>query len=142
VHPIHYGAVILSTNGKGYERPYPYVETSAKREGNADMTHIAYTLSMPNVGSWNGKWTGAAKVYIRVRTYSDKDARVIRVLGRKYPSAYYDFGDGWGASIAIEKVDGKEKIKRNKRSAGFCGYEWMIDSLEEFGDIRIKERTT
>jgi len=101
------------------------------------MTHIIYTLSMPNVRSWNGKWTGAEKTYCVGRSYPKKSEALARVLSQ--PSFYYNFGDGWGASVRIEKVDAKEKTKRVKHSAGFCGYDWMIDSIEKRGIITTSE---
>ena len=27
---------------------------------------LSFTLSMPNIGSWNGKWSGSNKLYTRV----------------------------------------------------------------------------
>ena len=26
---------------------------------------LSFTLSMPNIGSWNGKWTGSKNLYAR-----------------------------------------------------------------------------
>ena len=28
---------------------------------------IVFTLTMPHSGSWNGKWTGADRLYVRTR---------------------------------------------------------------------------
>lgn len=36
------------------------------------MKYIAYILSMPSKGSWDGKWTGEKNVYARVRKIPDK----------------------------------------------------------------------
>jgi hypothetical protein len=48
---------------------------------------------------------------------------------------YYNFGDGWGANVEVKEVTGDEKRKLVKQSAGFCGYDWMIDSLRWYGKI-------
>lgn len=101
------------------------------------MIHIAFILSMPNVGSWNGKWTGADGLYVKVRSYPNKSDITSKVLTRK--AYYYDFGDGWGASVKCEKVDAKRKQTLKKNSQDFCGYDWMIDEIEQFGRIKTVE---
>lgn len=85
---------------------------------------IVFILSMPNVGSWNGQWSGARNLYCRTRKLT-KDLE--KELDGK--SFYYNFGDGWGASIKAKKVGAREGDKMEKQSRGFCGYEWMIDSI-------------
>lgn len=93
---------------------------------------------MPNVNSWNGKWTGADKKYYRIEgfTSSKNKERIHELLdGKTWNSWYYDFGDGWGASIKMEIVEAAEARKRQKQSAGFCGYEWMITSILKYGKI-------
>jgi hypothetical protein len=95
-----------------------------------NMEYIKYTLTMPNVGSWNGKWSGEGREYNVVRRYGAKDERVSKILEKG--SYYYDFGDGWGANISVERIaNGREAKKEKKKSMGFCGYEWMIDSIEK-----------
>jgi hypothetical protein len=93
---------------------------------------IAFILSMPNVGSWNGKWTGEGTLYARVKEFENTKT-VKKIL--EQPSYYYNFGDGWGASVKDKKVTkrGAEKIENN--SKGFCGYDWMIDSIISYGEI-------
>jgi len=81
-------------------------------------------LTMPNVGSWNGKWTGAANRYTKAFSTSKKMKKFVG-------SYYYNFGDGWGASIEVRNAEPREKIT-NK----FYGYEWMIASIKRYGDIR------
>lgn len=53
---------------------------------------------------------------------------------------YYDFGDGWGASVSTKIVDGaKEKAAEMKNAdTGFCGYGWMVESIIEHGVIKCK----
>ncbi len=91
---------------------------------------LCFELSMPNVGSWNGKWTGSGKKYfITRRVVAAKE----KELNEK--NFYYDFGDGWGASIFVEKIDAKEAARRRRISAGFYGYKWMVDEIIEYGRI-------
>jgi hypothetical protein len=103
--------------------------------------NLAFTLSMPNNNSWNGKWSGASKLYVIVRGVGTSK----RVLEKHRPlvgkAFYYNFGDGWGASVSVREVVGKEVTALRKRSAGFCGYDWMIDEILLHGRIlTLKER--
>lgn len=88
---------------------------------------LIYRLSMPNVGSWNGRWTGEDQEYYVIRKYSEKKAE--KILEKD--SHYYNFGDGWGAGVSISEIFGRYKPK----SAGFSGYDWMIDEIERHGRI-------
>ena len=92
---------------------------------------LSFRLSMPNVGSWNGKWTASERNYVLCRKVSKEDG--LKILESK--SYYYNFGDGWGASIAVQKIDGKEAAKIRRHSDGFSSYEWMIDTIILYGEI-------
>jgi hypothetical protein len=99
------------------------------------MQHIAYTLSMPSVNTWNGKWSGQDNLYCRVRNYTNKSGNAARALAQT--SYQHNFGDGWVARVAVTPIADPKAVKDLvKRSAGFCGYEWMIDSIEKYGEIR------
>jgi len=87
---------------------------------------IAFTLSMPSIGSWNGKWTANGNLYARVINIGSKK-RVNEILTRG--SFRYNFGDGWVAGIDVKKVNAKEARRLRKESKGFYGYDWMIDSI-------------
>ena len=89
---------------------------------------VAFLLSMPNRGSWNGGWSGAGKVHAIIKDFPPK----------KRPaegSHYYSFGDGWGASVQVKHIDGIESRTLRKINAGFCGYDWMVDSILWYGQI-------
>jgi len=98
---------------------------------------LSFELTMPNVGSCNGQWTGGSKKYYRHKTVSKKDAEKI-LSNKERNSWYYNFGDGWGANVSVEKVLSTEKNKRERNSKGFAGYDWMIDEIIKYG--RILER--
>jgi hypothetical protein len=100
------------------------------------MKRIIFKLSMPNVGSWNGKWTGSGNKYFRVFKMADKAVR--KLIGDKERmSWFYNFGDGWSASVEASIVPAGEKFPK---SDGFCGYDWMIDSILSRGEIRPPKR--
>lgn len=91
---------------------------------------VEFTLSMPRNNSWNGKWSGAANHYAIVRSMSHLQADALaRLHGMRWG---YDFGDGWFAAIHGRVMATGE---RAKRSSGFCGYDWMVDSIERYGAI-------
>ena len=97
------------------------------------MNHVAFILTMPNVGSWNGKWSGESNLYAVVKKFGGKKgaARAESLKG----DYYYNFGDGWGANVEAKPIDGVTARKMKKASKGFCGYEWMIESILEYGKI-------
>ena len=78
-------------------------------------------------------WTGNRKNYVKVvRVGSGSLAK---------PGYYdYDFGDGWRAAVVVREVDGKTARKLRKDSDGFCGYDWMIDSIRYDGCIKARTR--
>lgn len=98
---------------------------------------LSFELTMPNVGSWNGRWTGEGSKYYRHRKVSKAKGEEI-LGGKERQSWYYDFGDGWGASVSVIQVSATEKNKRERISKGFSGYDWMIDEILKYG--RILER--
>lgn len=54
------------------------------------MKRVMFELTMPNVGSWDGRFSGANKVYTVAHKLLEKDNQSI--LNNSW---YYDFGDGW-----------------------------------------------
>lgn len=88
---------------------------------------VAFILSMPNRASWNGRWSGEDNVYARVKSFTTKKAKekAMGLIGNHY----YRWSDGWGANVKVKEVDAKEARRLSRVSQGFCGYDWMIDSL-------------
>jgi len=95
---------------------------------------LSFELTMPNVGSWNGKWTGEGFKYYRHRSVSKKVGEQL-LNGKKCQDWYYNFGDGWGANVSCMRVLSAEKCKRERISKGFAGYDWMIDEILKYGYI-------
>lgn len=95
---------------------------------------LCFELSMPSVGSWNGRWSGEDKRYIiKKNVRSKKDIEKAKSLIGYH---HYNFGDGWAAGIDITEIDRSESKKLDKyRKNGFCGYEWMMRSLWNYGKI-------
>ena len=93
---------------------------------------IVFELTMPRVGSWNGRWSGADRRYIRT-----KDER--KVPKELWENSYcYRWDDGWGACVSVKRMSATEAKKLEKKSSGFCGYDWMIESLIKDGYIHTK----
>lgn len=97
--------------------------------------NIQFTLSMPNVGSWNGRWSGRDNLYAIVRPFTGRLGKRIAEAMLKKGSFYYNFGDGWGASIRVSEITGSEVRRVRKASKGFCGYDWMVTSIIAHGGI-------
>lgn len=95
---------------------------------------LSFELTMPNVGSWNERWSGQDSRYYRHRNISKKEAEKL-LENKEKKSWYYDFGDGWGASVSVDMVSAREKNKRERISMGFSGYDWMIDEILQYGRI-------
>lgn len=104
------------------------------------VKHLLFTLDMPNVGSWNGKWSGEGRLYARVRTIRSKAdfPKAKKILDEGY--FRYDFGDGWSMSVDVSEVDAKTKTKILKKTKGFCGYDWAIDSIMQYNDIFTRKQ--
>lgn len=88
---------------------------------------LCFELTMPRVGSWNGTWSGE-KDYRAIVTSVSKEVADL-VLRNSYYT--YDFGDGWVAGISVRLVHRSDATKARKRSTGFAGYDWMVDSILE-----------
>lgn len=101
------------------------------------MKYIAFILSMPNKGSWDGKWTGEKDVHARIRKIPNKYFEGERTKEKELngKSFFYSWDDGWTAEIKVTEVTEQEAKSLKKRSVGFAGYDWMIDSLIHSGDI-------
>lgn len=99
--------------------------------------NLCFELSMPNVNSWNGKWSGRDNYYAIVKSsgLSQKSIEKFEnILKQEY--FYYNFGDGWGAGVSVKKVEGPEIRKIKAKSRGFCGYDWMVESILSNGTIK------
>jgi len=93
---------------------------------------VAFTLSMPGCPSWDGKWSGEGKKYVIVNTFKPKElVNAVLILDEK--SFCYRWDDGWMARIDVHEVDSKQAAKLRKESNGFCGYDWMVDSIIQHG---------
>lgn len=98
---------------------------------------VSFRLTMPNVGSWNGQWTGTSKMYYIIRKI--RDTSKFLNDGETKNDFHYSWNDGWGANVECEIVDAKEAAKRRKISAGFCNYDWMVNNIIDFGTPYKKE---
>jgi hypothetical protein len=100
------------------------------------MKTYAFKLSMPNVGSWNGRWSGEDDIYIKFRKLKKKQIEESMIGEGGY---HYSFGDGWSANVNVFVVDSQERQKLQRKSKGFAGYDWMIDSIIKNGKIIAEE---
>lgn len=96
---------------------------------------LQFTLSMPGCSSWDGKWSGSSKLYAKTESFTGKKriAKAQSIIDKGYYS--YNFGDGWRAGVSVEQITGSRASQVRKKSSGFCGYDWMVDSIIDHGDI-------
>lgn len=95
---------------------------------------LCFELTMPNSGSWNGRWSGENDTHIIIKTDRQIGKKRIDELdGRHF---YYRWDDGWTACVSARIVDRGEAAKLRKRNRGFCGYDWMVRSI--IADDEIK----
>ncbi len=87
---------------------------------------LSFTLSMPNVASGDGKWSGQDRLYVKIHNLGSK-VRAKEILDKGY--FHYDFGDGWSAGVTVKEVDGRESRRLRRKTDGFCGYDWMVNSI-------------
>jgi hypothetical protein len=97
---------------------------------------VAFELSMPTIGSWNGRWTGEGRLYVRVREIGKHHPLEAQIIGNKF---HYRWDDGWSACVSVERVDSKTAAKLRKNTCGFYGYDWMIDSILRNGKILAED---
>lgn len=91
---------------------------------------LCFELSIPGVGSWNGKWSGADNYYALVRNLGrSKKAteHAQKILAEHY--FRYAWSDGWAARISVRQVDSSEAGQIRRRAQGFCEYDWMVQSI-------------
>ena len=96
-------------------------------------TMALFILTMPCVGSWNGKWSGSGCLYAKTRRAFFRNKPTYPNL--KEGRFSYAWVDGWRACVEVKFVTPTEARKVMKDSVGFSGYEWMIDDLCKFGII-------
>ena len=91
---------------------------------------VAYKLSMPCVNSWNRRWSGDGACFAIVRNYRKDPPKEMRYT--------YAFGDGWVAAVDVKHIDRNEARKLRAKTQGFCGYDWMVRSIERHGKITTR----
>ena len=92
---------------------------------------IQFTLSMPANNASSGIWTGYDNFYAIVRTMRAAQSKPIleRATWR------FAFGDGWVAEINAKKINAAEARKVREKSRGFCGHDWMVESILRHNEI-------
>ena len=94
------------------------------------MKILAFTLTMPNPPSWNGKWSGQDKPHVLIRRVSDSKAEHV-IQGLPYSHLW---SDGWCARIGVRVVEAKEARRLRSATAGFRGYSWMVENILAHGN--------
>jgi len=96
---------------------------------------LAFILTMPGAPSWNGRWSGDEHLNAQTRTLPNSRKwreHADSILG------FHSFcwPDGWRASVEVREVNVNEARRIRRKSRGFAGYGWMVDSLLLDGTIQ------
>lgn len=97
---------------------------------------IVFELTMLNRNSWNGRWSGENDIHV----IAVPERKVRKFLWDK--DYYYSWSDGWTACVTCKRIPSAEARKLEKKSVGFCGYNWMVDSIIHFGSIMTRSEQT
>jgi hypothetical protein len=90
---------------------------------------------MPGSPSWNGRWSGEGRCYAILKKFTSLKAKKKAAELIAARSFAYRWDDGWYASISVKEVAKTEARQIRKASQGFCGYDWMVESILERGTI-------
>lgn len=99
------------------------------------MIILCFQLTMPRCNSWNGRWSDEERPHTKVLRFTHSSRFTSRLidfrLEHHITDCHYDyeFGDGWTASVRVFDVTDDQASALEKASAGFAGYDWMIDSI-------------
>ena len=95
---------------------------------------LAFTLTMPGRSSWNGAWSGDGAPYVLLRAirWPERERAAALLSQQPYP---YSWPDGWRATVTVREVSSNDARRLRRTSRGFCGYDWMVDSLLKNGSI-------
>lgn len=94
------------------------------------MNQVEFKLTMPGRGSWNGGWSGEGRDYLIFKKLTDKKVAELKIDKTKGNSWGHFWGDGWSANVRARILEVGEK---KRRSAGFAGYDWMVDNILCYG---------
>lgn len=105
---------------------------------------LVFELSMPQRGSWNGGWSAERDYFAIVKSFkSQKAIRRAQEIMSQSPY-HYSWSDGWGARVSVREIDAREAAGARRRSRGFCGYDWMVRTICDYGqildDAQVRER--
>jgi hypothetical protein len=98
---------------------------------------VAFILSMPGRASWNGRWSGEERCFCIIKRCTTKKSQEHMRKLLEVGSFGYSWNDGWRACVTLKEVDAKEARSLKKRSNGFSGYDWMVNSIMSHGEIKV-----
>ena len=91
------------------------------------MSHrVQFRLNMTSIPTWNESWSGEKKNLTIVRTLTSEKLKSLGITEDSLSSWTYSWSDGWRARVDATILP---KGKRAAKSDGFCGYDWMVQSI-------------
>lgn len=121
-----------------YERLLGLEKKQQKPKKPQPKSYALFTLTMPGIGSWNGKWSCEGRYYAKARRVFRRGKPLYdNIIEKGY---YYHWDDGWTAKVNLTLVTEKEAKSAEKKSKGFLGYDWMCDSILKYGRIQYDNK--
>jgi hypothetical protein len=116
------------------------MSTTTYKQKHIKQINLIFRLSMPGTGPNGERWNSDNRVHALIRPVprnlkSTENAN--KLLAAK--SWRYDFGDGWIAQVDVEQGTQQTVHRARRLSQGFCGYDWMVASILEHGEIKSNE---
>ena len=76
-----------------------------------------FIITMPNVNTWNGRWSGENEIYAKSLTAFRRNKPIYENL--KEGNYGYNFGDGWRANVEVKFTTKRDANSIMKKSKGF-----------------------
>lgn len=83
----------------------------------------------------NLEWSGSEDQYLLYLSLGTKTLATLGFDTNVEQSWSYSFGDGWQACVTGRVMNHGEK---KQKSSGFCGYNWMVNSIVSYNEIKTK----
>ena len=95
---------------------------------------LAFQLDKPGCDFWDGKWSGVGKKCLLTRAFRSNVGieQAKEILAKGY--YHYRFPDGSSVGVIVCEVSIAQAGNLRKSSHGFCGYDWMVDTICKYGE--------
>lgn len=101
---------------------------------------VRWELSLPNIGSWDGKYSGKRNGMFaypsRLDRKGEEAKKIQEFIDAGKSSFRYNFGDGYTAMWTFTVIPTIKEYNQMNRGDHGTRYDWMIRSIMKHGEIR------